>query len=220
MNASYEKYGFYTVNIEYVKHLHSKDSEVFYSEAEGYDKKPYLGLIANLGGFTYCIPLTSAKPKHLKWKNVNDDNYVVYEDVEESALRDNDVFRKIGEVKKADGKISIYKKILAVLEIKKMIPINESLYSYVDFNSVSDESYRILLQKEYQFLYPHRHDILEKERIIYKNQKESKIVKPFYCTFSMLESTFGEYISPEERNTCGSKIRTTLRRTNLSNYNR
>jgi len=196
MNIHYEKYGFYVIDIAYVKYLHSKDSEVFYNTSFEYGKKPYLGIIANLGGYQYCIPLTSAKQKHLNWKNISEDNYIIYENVEEPGLRKNDVHKKIGEVKRGDDKVSIHKKILAVLDIKKMIPVNDTLYSYIEFSNETDVNYRILLQKEYDFLLPYKNDILKKASKIYLEQKESKHIKNFHCNFSLLESAYKEYINP------------------------
>ena len=38
MGTNYEKYGFYTVDIEYIKYLHARDNEVFYNKAKGYEK--------------------------------------------------------------------------------------------------------------------------------------------------------------------------------------
>jgi hypothetical protein len=70
MDISYEKYGFYTIDIDYVKYLHSKDTEVFYSREMGYGKKPYLGLIANLNGFTYCI--------HIKVKSIKSSAELIF----------------------------------------------------------------------------------------------------------------------------------------------
>lgn len=56
----YNDYGFYKVDFNYIKYLHSKYSQVFYDNDPNYSRKPYLGLIINLDIYKYCIPLTSA----------------------------------------------------------------------------------------------------------------------------------------------------------------
>jgi len=192
MEVRYEKYGFYTIDTEYLKYLYSKDTEVFYSEAKGYERKPYLGLLARLGKHLYCIPLTSAKQTHLNWKNITEHNYLIYENVFESELRDNDIFKQI-------DKTEIYKKLLAVLEIKKMIPVDETLCKFIKFTEVTDKDYLSLLQKEYRFLIPHKDSILDKAKTMYLKQKETGKVKYCYCSFSLLEDAYESYSNPSNK---------------------
>ena len=183
----FENFGFYAVDIDYVKYLHSKDNQVFYNASAGYDKKPYLGIIVGLNDFKYCIPLTSAKPKQLNWRNITEHNYLIYEYVRTAALHTNDLYKQIGD--------DTYKKFLAVLEIRKMIPVNDSLYSYIEFAKIADPSYLALLQKEYRFLLPYKDAILSKAKTLYKKQKETGVIKNCYCNFILLETALGEYDS-------------------------
>ena len=166
METCFRDFGFYTVNIDYIKHLYSKDTQVFYDTTPTYEKKPHLGILARLGGYLYCIPLTSSKSKQLQWKNITEHNYLIYEVVSASELCTNDIFKKIGK-----DEDDTYKKLLGALEIKKMIPVNESLCSRVDFKKVSDAAYLSLLQKEYNFLFPHKDTILEKAKKLYVKLK-------------------------------------------------
>lgn len=189
MNTEFEKFGFYKVNIDYVKYLSSKDGQVFYDGCPNYVRKPFLGLLTNVGGYTYCIPLTSAKQRQLNWSNITEHNYIIYENVKHSELHQNDVYKKISS--------ELYKKVLAVLEIRKMIPVSIDLCEYIDFNKETDERYKDLLDKEYNFLKPYKNDILEKAESLYNKQIESKVVKSCYCNFKLLEAALKEYIIKE-----------------------
>jgi len=186
MEIKFEKYGFYKIDKSYLEFLHSRDREVFYKNVNEYDKKPHLGIIARLGDMEYCIPLTSAKPKHLKWKNVSKHNLVIYELLDFSKVRKNSIGKRI-------GKTTTYKRLLAVLEIGKMIPIKEDLYTYIDFEDIEDISYRDLLEREYRFLTPRKEEILEKAIKLYEKQRKTGIIEPFYCNFEMLEKACHEY---------------------------
>ena len=188
MDEENKGYRFYKVDLDYVKYLHSKDGQVFYKNDPEYEKKPHLGLLTNIDGYLYCIPLTSRKKTHLNWANVSQHNYVIYEIVEGSELKDGDIY-------KVHGKTGKYKKILAVLEIRKMIPVDNSLIKYIDFSKVTDLTYKDLLEKEYNFLKPLFPDIATKAKKLYDYQKETKEVKACYCTFETLENAYKTYKS-------------------------
>lgn len=187
MEVQFKDYGFYKIKREYLKFLHSKDGQVFFEDTDVYERKPHLGIIVGINGINYCIPLTSAKPRHLGWGNVSKHNILIYEVVEKSEIHKKDVCKKLGTTDK-------YKKILAVLEIRKMVPVDDSLCTYIDFNSEQDKEYKALLEKEYQFLKPMRKTILEKAVELYSKQKRTGKVESCYCTFSILESAYKEYI--------------------------
>ncbi len=186
MGINYENFGFYKVDINYIKHLHSIDSQVFYKNVSNYQRKPHLGLITKLGEYTYCIPLTSAKKRNLNWSNITEHNYIIYENVKSEELHKNDIYKKIGQA-------DTYKKLLSILEIRKMIPIDEELCEYINFSCETDPSYKDLLEKEYFFLKPYRDDILKKAEVLYEKQMNTGIVKTCYCNFKLLEEAYNNY---------------------------
>ena len=55
-----------------------------YYKPNGYDNKPYIGILVNKNDRKYVIPLSSAKDKHKTWKNVNKECYLLYEKAEKS----------------------------------------------------------------------------------------------------------------------------------------
>ena len=63
------KYGFYTVNPDYLEYLNQIDSEVYYNPSYRNSIKPFVGI----ENYNYFIPISSAKEKHKRWKNVSDE---------------------------------------------------------------------------------------------------------------------------------------------------
>lgn len=174
---------FYTVDDAYVKCLYSQDNEVFYDT--NYANKPYIGIVVLNNNYHYFIPLTSAKPKHTKWKNITKTNYLIYE--RHNGIPDfNGVF-------KIDQSNNTYKQILAVLEIKKMIPVPISVFHEIVFSQIMDADYRHLLLKEYHFLKFYKKDIFQKAENIYKEQITTGVIKPFHCNYKFLESICDSY---------------------------
>lgn len=186
MALQYEGYGFYRIDKDYLEYLHNVDDQVFFKDEDDYDRKPHLGLLVGIDGYTYCIPLTSAKKRHLNWQNISEHNYVIYEMVNKEELHPKDVFRKYSKEPLK------YKKLLSVLEIRKMIPVNDSIVKKIIFNDVEDEDYKNLLLKEYRFLGKYKKQILEKAQELYKKQKETGIVKSCYVTFSKVEKAYND----------------------------
>lgn len=186
MNVSFENFGLYNVDVDYLRYLNSIEPEVQFSDDKDYEQKPFLGIVILIDDYSYFIPLTSSKWKHAKWKNVGAAHYLVYEQVEKSELRRNDIFKSISD--------SEALKIFAALDIKKMIPVKEGLYSRIDFSSLTDRKYADLLEKEYRFCQKIQNGILAKAKQIYTEQKQSGVIHPIYCNFAKLESACDTYI--------------------------
>ena len=115
------------INIEqsYLKKLHDACSEVYYKPS-GYENKPYIGILINKNDIKYVIPLSSAKEKHKTWKNVDKECYLVYEMAKKSSMAQGDIWVAAEE--------DDVKHILSVMDIKKMIPIVDGVYSRVNIN--------------------------------------------------------------------------------------
>lgn len=185
MNVSFENFGLYNVDTDYLRYLNGVEPEVQFSDDKDYEQKPFLGIVLLIDDYSYFIPLTSGKRKHVKWKNVGPAHYLVYEQVEKSELRRNDIFKPISD--------SEALKIFAALDIKKMIPVKTGLYSRIDFSSLADRKYADLLEKEYRFCQKIQDGILAKTKQIYTEQKQSGVIHPIYCDFAKLESACDTY---------------------------
>ena len=183
--AELKKLGFYMVQADYLKFLHERDPEVYYDETYRTLKKPFVGIVIGLGEYQYFIPLTSAKEKHKKWKNVSDTHFLVYEFVESSLNIPKNFF------KSDDGRKKIH--ILSVLDIKKMVPVPTDQFEYMDFGRLEDCSYKALLEKEYAFCLKIREKIAPKAEKLYKRQVEKKIIGKMQCDFRKLENALEEW---------------------------
>lgn len=81
----------------------------------------------------YVIPLSSAKEKHKTWKNVNQECFLVYEYADEAKMGKKDIWVRETEGEKV-------KHIISMIDVKKMIPIKEGLYSTVNMNKQDSEA--------------------------------------------------------------------------------
>jgi len=78
------QYGFYTINPDYLEYLNQIDSEVYYNPSYKNNIKPFVGVIIGVGDYNYFVPISSAKEKHKKWKNVSDEHFLIYEVIDNS----------------------------------------------------------------------------------------------------------------------------------------
>lgn len=185
MEIRYEKFGFYTVDLEYLRYLNAVDDEVRFSEERHYETKPFLGILIMVGNYPYFVPLSSRKPRHARMDNVGRDYYLIYERIPQSARHAQDIVKLISN--------SECLRILALLDIRKMIPVPDGVYHPIIFDDVSDARYRSLLAKEFSFCRSIKEGLLEKVAAVYRNQKSSGRVYFGYCNFSALEAACDQY---------------------------
>ena len=138
------KLTFINIDQNYLKKLHDACSEVYY-KPNGYENKPYTGILINKNERKYVISLSSAKEKHKTWKNVDKECYLVYEMAKKSSMRQRDIWVAAEE--------DNVKHILSVMDIKKMIPVVDGVYSRVNINPNDTDTddvkkYKDLLNKE------------------------------------------------------------------------
>lgn len=183
------KLTFINIDQNYLRRLYNACSEVYY-KPNGYENKPYIGILVSKNERKYVIPLSSAKEKHKTWKNVNKECYVIYEIVNKKSMGQGDIWIEQDEN---------VKHILSVMDIKKMIPIVEGVYSRVNINKDCNDTddvkkYKDLLNKEYSFCLKIINEVIEKADKLYdKQMKTGKVVK-FCCDFRALEKAADEII--------------------------
>lgn len=137
-------------------------------------------MLITVNGSKYAISLTSAKEKHKLWKNYDNGRTVVFENVNPFAMGINDIWKM-----NQDGTA---KHILSVLNIAKMIPLKEGLYSIVDVNpdpsdTIEQSKYKSLLNKEFQFCVSNKGKIVRESGKIYSRQINGGKVYFSYCDF-------------------------------------
>ena len=184
-----DKLKFININQDYLKYLHECCSEVYYKQFN-YVNKPYLGILINEDHNQYVIPLSSAKEKHKNWKNVDTDRFLIYENCSKTTLSKNAIYKE-----NEDGSV---KHIFSVIDIKKMLPIKEGLYSIVDLcvqenDSVDQRNYKNLMNKEFSFCIKILPLIIQKASKLYEKQISTGKVIKFCCDFKLLEEKCREY---------------------------
>ena len=97
--------------------------------------------------------------------------------------------------KNPDGTI---KQIFSVIDLKKMIPIKEGLYTRVDLttnpqDSVETKNYKNLMNKEFAFCLKIMPLIIQKANELYDRQITTGKIENFCCDFKLLEEKSREY---------------------------
>ena len=131
---------FINIDSDYIKKLNLACPEVYY-KLVGYENKPYIGILINEENRSYVIPLSSAKEKHKNWKNINQECYLVYEHALKSKMGDTDIWVQ-------DDEENMVKHIMAVIDIKKMIPVKSGVYKEVNLNKEETETSKIEIDKK------------------------------------------------------------------------
>lgn len=184
-----DKLIFININQDYLKYLHENCSEVYYKPIN-YENKPYLGILISKDNNQYVIPLSSAKEKHKSWKNIETDRFLIYENSDKSLLSKNAVYKE-----NPDGSV---KHILSVIDLKKMIPIKEGLYTKVDLTTNNNDSteiinYKNLMNKEYSFCLKILTSLIKKANKLYTKQLSTGKVVKYCCNFKLLEEKCREF---------------------------
>lgn len=197
-----EEFKIVHVDLNYLKVLYDADNEVMYREGAEYAKKPFLGILVTNDEKKYVIPFTSAKEKHKSWADVNQAYYRIYEiiDMRTAVYDSKDIIVDITNTSIlsnkgiAEEEYHNYKKrILSVIEIKKMIPVVEGVYSLADLSinselSKDERNWRTLTYKEYLFYKNIKDGILQRAKKIYDKQMKTGKVLKFHCDYKKLEA--------------------------------
>ena len=179
------KFGFCTIESEYLRYLNSIDSEVYYNASYRDSIKPFVGIIVLIDSFKYFIPISSAKRKHIGWRNVSDEYFLIYEIVGNEGVKQNGIYKVYNNDK--------WIHIMSILDIKKMIPVPEGVYQRIDFKLLEDFKYKDLFEKEYKFCLSIKAKILLKAEKLYEKQKVTGIVRKANCHFEILENAMLEW---------------------------
>lgn len=180
---NFDKVQFVYIDVAYMEYLNGIDSEIFFNkEDENYRLKPHLGILLNNAGMKYVIPLTSAKEKHKGWADATANWYRIYEviDIKNDLVDRDDIIVEVKNQEilkkiKPEDQVNARQRILSVLDMRKMFPVDDTVYTEVKFNissngSRSDNQRTFLMIKEYNFLNDISEDIARKATKIYEKQ--------------------------------------------------
>lgn len=208
MKLEFDEFKFVYISLDYLKAMHEIDKEIFYVNSPEYEKKPHLGIMVNCDNIKYVIPLTSAKAKHKTWDDVTATNYIIFEIInkDEVKIDEDDIITTIKNTEllhQRNIEVKDYhkyrKRLLAVLEIKKMFPVKEGVYTYVNMDrnesdlSKEELDRRGLMHKEYRFCLRIKDGIEKRANKIYIKQIKTNKVLPFHCNFKKLENAMKMY---------------------------
>ena len=162
------------VYVNYLSELHQVSEEV--RCAQGYQNKPFIGMLIQNDNMKYIIPLSSAKPKHKGWKDESNYCFLIYEIVDKSVIPNNSIYVSTNDSSYPNQ----VKHILSVLDLKKMIPVPEEVYSFIDVNAKDSDTkelqkYKDLLDKELKFCLTIKNKILEKAKKLYIKQTDKVV---------------------------------------------
>lgn len=202
----FDKVQFVYIDIDYLEYLHEIEPEIYFDkDNSNYKLKPHLGILLNNDGREYVIPLTSGKDKHKDWADVTASWYRIYEVIDITKdpvkandviveIRNQDILKKIDKDKQKDYR----QRILSVLDLRKMFPVDDSIYKKVKFDissgmSRSDNQRTFLMIKEYNFLTEIADEIEKKATKIYDKQIIKNKVLKYHCDYRKLEKAFDKY---------------------------
>ena len=115
-------------------------------------------------------------------------HYLIYDIIDKAKVSEKDIIKPYN-----DSKVM---KIFAAIDIKKMIPVPNGLYSKIDFDKIADKKYKRLLVYEFLFCQKIQDGILAKAKEIYIKQKFTGKVFSMFCNYAKLEHACNNYLIP------------------------
>ena len=184
----------YTIDTSYVDFLRTdpKLQNVFDNKDDsGSFLRKYLGVVLNVGKYQYYVPLSSPK----------DSDYII--SGRSKIIRNNiiPIIRIVAEDKNGLPELK------GTLKFSNMIPVPDSVLTYYDISQEQDIDYRILVEKEYEFIKKNRGLILRNASVLYNQKtKEAELYpkgtkKPGYLAsvvdFKYAEQVYDQYIASQ-----------------------
>ena len=188
---------FYTIDTEYVDHLRDACGiqNVLDSKETSRFKRPYIGIVLQVDDYKYYVPLSSPK-----------NNDYIYVNGRKTIRRDViPIIRLI--VESENGELELKGK----LKFSSMIPVPDNVITYYDISQETNEDYRMLLEKEYEFIKSNQDKIKRNARVLYNQKTKEDILysgenankKPGYLNatidFKYAEQMHNKYIAEEEQ---------------------
>lgn len=146
-----------------------------------------MGILVDIENTKYFIPLTSAKEKHKKQRMRSRDYLMIYDLVDKNSNEENAIYRDHPNL--LDKKYHI----LAVLDIRKMIPVAEGAYKKIEFKTL-ELNYQFLFYKEHEFCKSKQDKIISNASKIYsKTIEKGNALSKFHCDYIALEKALQNY---------------------------
>lgn len=186
----------YTVKNEYVNYLRadSKLKNVFENkDEEGRFLRKYLGVVLSIENYSYYVPLSSPK----------DSDYLIKEG--RRVIRPS-VIPIIGMISiDVNGK----RELKGTLKFSNMIPVPNDVITYYDISQEVNKDYKILVEKEYEFIKKNRSQIVKNAFVLYNQKTKESLFytdgkkKPGYLKnvvdFKYAEQKYNQYKNENSR---------------------
>ena len=148
---------FYTINKDYINFLRSypKLSNVFDNKENTSNfYRKYLGVVLSINEYKYYVPLASPK----------NSDYIVTDNGKTIRKSIIPIIRIA--VENTQGTLELK----GTLKLSNMIPVPDNMLAYYDFSTETDTNYKILMEKEYDFIKKNKKLILKNASILYKQK--------------------------------------------------
>lgn len=154
---------FYKISDRYIEYLSKFDKHVSWNKEQ---KRPYIGVVLDIGEHLYFAPLYSYKKKYESYKG-------------------NPSFMRVQDRKGRE---------LSIIRLAEMIPAPKEVVTLMDFGE-RGEKYQDLLQAENDFINDNRENLYRKARKLYKNVTEVKVpfFVNIACNYKVLEEKSKSY---------------------------
>lgn len=177
----------YIIDTNYITYL--KSNKVLHRVLENKDDcfvRKYIGIVLNINGFKYYVPLSSPK---------EDKDYIILNGIKTIRKSIVPIIRIISKDINGNDELK------GTIKFSSMIPVPDSVITYYDFSKETDNDYRILVEKEYEFIKSNKDTILKNASILYNQKTKENILfkdtkKPGY-----LESTVDFILAEKMHNT-------------------
>ena len=180
----------YTIDTAYIDFLRAdpKLSNVFDNKDDsGSFVRKYLGVVLTIGKYKYYVPLSSPKNSDFIFSGKS-------KTIRKSIIP---IIRIVTEDKNGVPELK------GTLKFSNMIPVPDSVITYYDISKETDADYKILVEKEYEFIKKNRPLILRNATVLYNQKtKEDKLFpnenkKPGYLgnvvDFKYAEQVYDKY---------------------------
>lgn len=147
----------YSISDEYVEFLRKKYPRIYSNKEDTrIHTRKYLGVVLEIDGYKFYIPLSSPK-KH------------DYKDVDGKKTIRKDSLIVIRMISYKNGE----KELKGTLQIGTMIPVPDSEIELYDVGGEKDKQYRDLITEELIFIRKHKDKIKKSARVLYSKKKAS-----------------------------------------------
>ena len=167
----------YSVSDEYIRYLRQFETRVYDNKEKiRTNTRKYLGIVLNINNFNYYVPMSS--PKKSDYKN---------NQIRKSVIP---IIRIVSQ-----EEIDNVPKLKGTLRISNMIPVPESELRLYELKLEKNKNYKILIEKELEFITKNENMIKKFAKILY-NQKVNNYNVSYIrnvVDFKLLEQKCFEY---------------------------